>query len=104
MNEKMSVKRMLKLESKKKLPAVNDELKKNLKSIIDDLIRKDSRKEAMKIITASDKEKIGEFLYYYYSGTGNVACLVIDAAKLDLVRAKKMKQKPGDSFGKPFEI
>lgn len=88
-----------KLSKMKKRPDVNGKLKKHLSSIINELIRKDARKEAMSILILADKESIGEFLYYHYSDIGNVACLVIDSIKDKLVKKGKMKQKNGDAFG-----
>lgn len=78
---------------------MNAKLKKHIQVIVKDLIRKESRAEAMEILEKSDKEKVGEFLYYYHSDIGNVACLVLDTAKNILVKNKKMKQRKKDSFG-----
>lgn len=78
---------------------VNKTLEKQLKTIVDHLIKKESRKEALKIILSSSKENIGQFLYYYYSDNCNVACMVLDVAKNELVKHKKMKQNKKDSFG-----
>lgn len=89
------------IKNHKKHLVVNKELKTNLKKIVNELIKKSARKEALEILFKSDKERIGEFLYYYYSDSGNVACLVLDYAKDELVKQKKMKQgkKGKDTFG-----
>ena len=84
---------------RKKPPNVNKKLEKHLRSAIGELVRKDARKEALKIITSSSTEFIGQFLYYHHSDVGNVACLVLDAAKEELVKQGKMKQGKGDAFG-----
>jgi len=83
-------------------PVVNKKLKKKLSKLIDDLIAPEFRKEALDIMLKSNKERIGELFYYYYSGKENIACLVIDFAKSELVKKKKMKQHKKDQFGKPF--
>jgi len=103
-NKNIEIKDLMKyIKSRKKRPVVNRYLTGHLGTIIDNLIKKDARKEAIKILIKSDKERIGEFLYYYYSDSGNVACMVIDSAKDELVKQKKMKQGKKDSFGEhPF--
>lgn len=78
---------------------MNAKLKKHIRIIVKDLIKKESRAEAMNILENSDEKKIGEFLYYYHSDMGNIACLVLDTAKNMLVKNKKMKQRKKDSFG-----
>lgn len=85
--------------NKRKRPIVNEQLKKHLKHIVSDLIKKSARKEALEIMVKSSRERIGEFMYYYYSDSGNVACLVLDAAKDELVKAKIMKKGKKDTFG-----
>lgn len=77
----------------------NAAIQKKLTKIVDKLIAKEFRKEALDILFQSDINKIGEFLYYYYADIGNVACMVIDSAKDELVKQKKMKQKKTDQFG-----
>ena len=78
---------------------VNKQLKAHLKSIVNELIKKSLRKEALEILYNTNRERIGEFFYYYYSGSSNVACMVLDTIKDELVRLKKMKQGKKDSFG-----
>ena len=85
-----------------KAPIVNTKLKKKLTEVIKDLIAKEYRKEALDIMTKTNDKRIGEFLYYYYSGLENTACMVIDSAKQELVKEKKMKQGKKDQFGKPL--
>lgn len=74
-------------------------LKKHLRMIVNDLIKKSARAEALDILEKSDKLIVGEFLYYYYSGKGNISCLVLDKGKDFLVKNKIMKRKKNDSFG-----
>ena len=74
-------------------PVVNEKLKKHLRLVINDLITRRFRKSAMEILLMSDQDIIGEFLYYYYSDSGNVACMVIDKAKRILVKKRKIKAR-----------
>lgn len=74
--------------------------KQQLQKVVNDLLRKEARKEAMEILEKSEHEKVGEFLDFYYGGMENIACLTLDTAKDILVKKKKtMKQKKNDSFG-----
>lgn len=82
---------------------MNNRLKKHLSVAIRTLIRKESRTEAFKIITKSDRSVIGEFLYYYHSDMWNIACMELDRAKGILVKKKIMKQGKNDSF-KGFKL
>lgn len=91
-NKHMELKDLMKIIGKKKRPIVNKELKAHLKWMVKILIKKEARKEALEILTKSSQERIGQFLYYYYSDSGNVACLVLDDAKDELVKQKKMKK------------
>lgn len=89
---------MAKIVNDKKSP-VNDKLKIQLEKIVKKLIAKEHREEALSILLLTDKLRLGEFLYYYYSDIGNVACMVLDYVKIDLVAKKKLKQKKTDCFG-----
>lgn len=80
-------------------PIVNAELKIQLEKIVKKLIAKEFRAEAMKILSKASQQQIGEFLYYYNSNIGNIACCVIDSTKNDLVKNGKMKQRKNDQFG-----
>lgn len=82
---------------------MNTKLKKHIRIIVKDLIKKESRAEAMEILEKSDYKKVGEFLYHYHSDLGNIACLVLDTAKHILVKNKKMKQRKKDSFGNEID-
>jgi len=78
---------------------VNDQIKEHLTKVVKKLIAKEYRAEALDILFHSDEKVIGEFLFYYYSDKGNISCMVIDFAKVDLVKKKKLKQKKNDYFG-----
>lgn len=88
-----------KIRNSPKPPVVNAKLKIQLEKIVTKLIAKEFRDEALKVLFKSDAKRIGEFLYYYYSDSTNVACMVIDSAKNDLVKSGKMKQNKKDQFG-----
>ena len=81
-----------KKELNKKQPVVNKKLKKQLEERISELIDKKYRKEALDILLKTDSKLLGDFLYYYYSNIGNVACMVIDKAKSVLVKNGKLNQ------------
>lgn len=92
-----------KIKNSPKTPVINDKLKIQLEKIVKKLIAKEFRDEALKILFKSNSKNIGEFLYYYYSDNTNVACMVIDSAKNDLVKSGKMKQNKKDHFGIDFK-
>jgi hypothetical protein len=87
------------LKNRKKPEVVNKQLKTHLSNVVNELIDKPHRKEAIEILNKSTRECIGEFLYYYYSDIGNVACLVLDKAKDELVAKRLMKKGKNGSFG-----
>jgi hypothetical protein len=78
---------------------IETELKTHLTKLVKKLCHKECRKEALDILFKSDAKIIGEFLFYYYSNSSNVACMVIDTAKDVLVKSGKMKQSKTDNFG-----
>lgn len=79
------------IKSRPEPPIVNQHLNKHLRQVVNDLVARKYRKAAMEILTKSSEEIIGEFLYYYHSDSGNVACLVIDKARRILVKKRKIK-------------
>lgn len=79
------------LKNMPKPPIVNQHLNKHLRQVVNDLVARKYRKAAMEVLTKSSEEIIGEFLYYYHSDSGNVACLVIDRARKILVKKRKIK-------------
>lgn len=82
----------------------NIHLEQTLIKILKKLIAKEYRPEALNILLKSSKEKIGEFLYYYFANKSNIACLVIDSAKIELVKTGKMLLKKEDQFGHTFDF
>lgn len=69
-----------------------------MKKIIDDLIRKESRKEAIDILEKANDAERKEFLDYYNKESYNVCCLVLDKIKDRLVEDGKMNDN-GDFVG-----
>ena len=75
-------------------------LSKELRNAIEYRIHKDFRKEAESILMLTTDEYKQEFLEYHENDKGNICCLVLDFAKRDLVKEKKMIQNKNDVFGK----
>ena len=71
---------------------------------INDLIKKEARSEAKKIIELTTDEYRNEFLSYYSVDNGNIACLVLDKAKDELVKENILNQNKNDHFGGIFDI
>jgi hypothetical protein len=100
-NDDKDIKVFLKTLKKqvKKLPVVNNHLRKRLDKIVTKLVAMEARDEASEILFNSDAKMIGSFLYYYYSDSGNVACMVLDEAKKILVESGILNQWKTDHFG-----
>jgi len=78
------------------------ELIKECNIAIDKEIAEEYRQEAKKIIELTTDKHRQDFIKYYGGNHGNVCCLVLDAAKRDLVNEGKMTQNDSDGFGKPM--
>lgn len=65
-------------------------------------IRKDLHHEAEIILMLTTDKNREDFLQYHKEDKGNICCLVLDYAKRDLVKEKKMIQNDNDEFGKPL--
>lgn len=63
-------------------------------------IRKDLHQEAKDILSLTTDKNRDDFLQYHKEDKGNICCLVLDYAKRDLVKEKKMIQNDNDEFGK----
>jgi hypothetical protein len=101
MKKGLSLKQALeKIRTSKKPPLVNKDLKARLVEMANAVFAKKCRREALNVLYNSNEKRIGEFLYYYHSDKYNVVCMVIDAAKHELVKAGKMNQLETDNFGK----
>jgi len=73
-----------------------------IKKIITEVIRKDCRKEANEIMLMASEKYKNQFREYYRKKSFNVVCMVVDAAKMELLKDKKMKLKKSDHFGYPW--
>lgn len=74
-------------------------LSSDLQNAINKEIREDLRYEAMTILLLTTDENRMEFLKYHREDKGNLCCLVIDKAKEELVKEKKLTQNENDGFG-----
>jgi len=68
--------------------------------IINYLIRKEDRKEALEILKNSTEEEKKEFLDYYNSEKYNICCMVLDTIKDRLVKDGIMNDN--GNFGNDF--
>jgi len=74
----------------------------SIKKIVNDVIRKDLRAEAMTILSIASPFRINELTRYYNEGKENIVCMHIDTIKEELVFYKLMEQKETDTFGKKY--
>jgi hypothetical protein len=74
----------------------------NIKDVVDHLIIKHARKEALQIMTLANPKEVKEFFAYYKKKNFNVCCLVIDKIKQRLVADGILKQRKSDHFGHPY--
>ena len=77
-------------------------LSKDIKKAVTETIRKEYRNEAKIILLLTSDKNREEFMQYHNEDKGNICCLVLDYAKKDLVKEKKMIQNDNDGFGKFF--
>jgi hypothetical protein len=71
----------------------------HLNKIVDKIIIKKARKEAKSLLKLANKNEIGDFLYYHYSGMDNIPCSVLDSIKDRLFGEKKLPKSIGKQFG-----
>ena len=72
---------------------------KSIEEIIQEVIKKEARQEALTIMQNASKEEIDEFYKYYNKNSYNIVCLVIDKIKFDLVKKCLLPQNNDDEFG-----
>jgi hypothetical protein len=77
-------------------------LSEDLKKAVQSEIRKDCWSEAKTILSMTTDKNREDFLDYHKEDMGNICCLVLDYAKQELVKEKKMIQNDNDNFGKPL--
>jgi CRISPR/Cas system-associated protein endoribonuclease Cas2 len=78
------------------------ELSEEIKKAVQSEIRKDCWREAKTILWMTTAKNREDFLQYHNEDKGNICCLVLDFAKMELVKEKKMIQNDNDNFGKPL--
>lgn len=71
----------------------------DLQKAINKEIREELRYEAMTVLLLTTDDNREEFLKYHREDKGNICCLVVDKAKEELVKEKKLKQNKNDGFG-----
>lgn len=74
-------------------------LSSDIQKVINKEIREELRYEAMTVLLLTTDENREEFLKYHREDKGNLCCLVVDKAKEELVKEKKLKQNKNDGFG-----
>jgi hypothetical protein len=77
-------------------------LSEEIKKAVQSEIRKDCWHEAKMILMLTTDKNRDDFLQYHNEDKGNICCLVLDFAKMELVKEKKMIQNDNDNFGKPL--
>lgn len=75
-------------------------LSEELTKAVKEEIRKDCWHEAKTILMLTTDKNKEDFIQYHKEDKGNICCLVLDFAKMELVKEKKMIQNDNDNFGK----
>lgn len=78
---------------------VNKELKTVLIKMVNKVIIKHARAEAMKLLNLSTEKEVSQFLYYYHSDKHNVCCMVLDSIKDRLHKENRLPNRIGKNFG-----
>jgi len=81
-----------------------DTLLEKCKKVIIKEIAEKFREEAKEIMAMTTDKHRKDFIDYAKKDQGNICCLVLDAAKRDLIAESKMTLNEGDVFGKPFKL
>jgi len=74
-------------------------MNKEVIKIVNKLIKKEAREEALEILSIAPKEQVDEFVKYWNLKQENVCCMVIDFTKIKLIEEGKMTMDEGDYFG-----
>lgn len=77
-------------------------MKNYLIKIVNELIKKEARKEALDILELTTEDFRNQFINYYEDDKDNICCMVLDAAKIKLVEGGKMEMSDKDYFGYKF--
>ena len=89
-----------KKNKKKNQSVINSHLKKHLKCIIDNELKKESRGDALKILSKATRGEVAEFLFTHYSDGLEIGLI---GSCLDFIKNRLVKEGEVDkSFGKSF--
>jgi hypothetical protein len=80
---------------------MNDIIEKCKEAILIE-IAEEYREEAIGIIELTTDDIRNEFLDRHNKDDGNICCLILDYAKITLIKEGKLTAKNSDGFGKPF--
>jgi predicted nucleic-acid-binding protein len=75
---------------------------KKYEEIIDSLIAREFRVEAKEIMMLTTNKYRNDLIKYLIENQGNICCLVIDAAKRDLINSGINFENNGNAFGNPL--
>lgn len=78
------------------------QLSEEINKAVQSELQKDCWHEAKMILMLTTDKNREDFLQYHKEDKGNICCLVLDLAKQQLVKEKKMIQNDNDKFGKPL--
>jgi len=79
-----------------------NKIDKNIIKIVNNLIRKEARPEALLILEKCSELRFNEFMTYIINDKENVCCMVLDVAKSELVGSNQMIHTEEDYFGFPY--
>lgn len=81
---------------------LNNKLKKHLQTIVNKELKKESRSEAMRILTKAKRHEVAEFLITHYSDESGVGLI---GSCLDFIKDRLVDDgEVGKRFGKQFGL
>ena len=72
---------------------------KKVIKIVNNLIRKEARPEALEILEKCSELRFNEFMTYFLNNKENVCCMVLDIAKSELVGLNQIIHTDESHFG-----
>lgn len=79
-----------------------NKIDKEIRKMVNDVLCKEARPEALVILEKCSEKHFNEFLQYYKDKKENICCMVLDSAKYDLVKTGYMIHSENDHFGSPY--
>ena len=70
--------------------------------IVNNIICKEARQEALQILDSCSELRFNEFMTYFINGKESICCMVLDVAKSELVNTNQMIHNESDHFGSPY--